>query len=103
MPPKPCFAPGSQSGGIGRTRTVLALFTALMLGACREQSVPPETDIVRPARIETVGADAMDSGLRFPGRVRAVKRVELAFNVSGELKELLVREGQTVAAGIESR
>ncbi|MDT8439300.1 MAG: efflux RND transporter periplasmic adaptor subunit [Wenzhouxiangellaceae bacterium] len=71
----------------------------LLLSACTEPPPPPEADVVRPAEIEIVGTGPLDSGLRFPGRVRAVKRVELAFNVSGELKELLVREGQTVPAG----
>lgn len=70
-----------------------------LLAACSAPPSPPAEDPVRPARIETVGAPALGSDLRFPGKVRAVKRVELSFNVSGERVELLVREGQRVKAG----
>lgn len=41
----------------------------------------------------------LGSDLRFPGRVRAVQRVELAFNVPGQIVELPVAEGESVKAG----
>lgn len=76
---------------------VLAALT--LLAGC-EQPVPPETaEFSRPAEILEVGGGGHASGLRFPGRVRAVQRAELAFNVPGQVVELPVREGQKLAAG----
>lgn len=77
---------------------MLAL-AASLLAAC-DAEVPTEpVDVVRPALIERVGEAALSSDLRFPGRVRAVTRAELSFNVAGELLELPVSEGQRVRAG----
>ncbi|MBO1518953.1 efflux RND transporter periplasmic adaptor subunit [Oceanisphaera sp. DM8] len=47
----------------------------------------------------TVDPDETRLDLRFPGRVRAVERAELAFNIPGRLIELPVKEGQRVAKG----
>ena len=46
-----------------------------------------------------INNSASSSGLRFPGRVRAVQRAELAFNVPGQVIEFPAREGQLLAAG----
>ena len=86
--------------GRGCPKTVvLVLFVAL--AGC-EQTAPPPTepaDVSRPAEILQVTAAALGSDLRFPGRVRAVQRVELAFNVPGQIMELPVAEGEAVKAG----
>jgi RND family efflux transporter MFP subunit len=75
-------------------------FAALVLLAGCQQAPPPETaEFSRPAEILEVGGGAQTSGLRFPGRVRAVQRAELAFNVPGQIIELPVKEGQKLAAG----
>jgi RND family efflux transporter MFP subunit len=47
----------------------------------------------------TVGDTEQVSGLRFPGRVRAVQRAELAFNVPGRIVEFPAEEGAAVEAG----
>jgi membrane fusion protein, multidrug efflux system len=73
---------------------------AIVLAGCQEPAPPaaaPETS--RPAEILEIVPAALDSGLRFPGRVRAVQRAELAFNVPGQIIEFPVSEGQAVAAG----
>lgn len=85
-----------------RARLLAALLVAcslVLLVGCGDQAPAPAADVVRPVLMQTVGESAVDSGLRFPGRVRAVRRAELAFNVAGELVELPVNEGQTVQAG----
>jgi RND family efflux transporter MFP subunit len=58
-----------------------------------EKAVQP---VVRPIKMLTVvsGQEAMKRS--FPGRVRASKRVELAFQVSGPLIELPIEEGLEV-------
>jgi RND family efflux transporter MFP subunit len=71
----------------------------LLAAGCSDPPAPPPADVVRPVMIQTVGESEISSGLRFPGRVRATERAELSFNVSGELVELPVEEGRTVAAG----
>lgn len=46
-----------------------------------------------------VGASDQASNLRFPGRVRAAQRADLAFNVAGQVIELPAEEGQHVQKG----
>ena len=45
------------------------------------------------------GASDQASNLRFPGRVRAAQRADLAFNVAGQVIELPAEEGQHVQKG----
>lgn len=73
----------------------LALALLLFVAGCRPQVSPP-AEVVRPVKtmVVSVGGDA--SVRRFPGRVEAAKQVELAFQVSGLLTSLTVREGQSV-------
>ncbi len=77
----------------------LGTLVAALVAGCGEAPSPEPVEVVRPVLMQTIGESAIDSGLRFPGRVRAVRRAELAFNVSGELVELPVNEGETVQAG----
>jgi membrane fusion protein, multidrug efflux system len=79
---------------------VVLVVAALMLAGCAEPQPPAALEEVsRPVKVlEVAGADA-GSGLRFPGRVRAVQRAELAFNVPGRIVEFPAREGQVLAAG----
>lgn len=76
------------------------LCALVMLAACgeRDDGVPSEP-AVRPVRTVFVG-DSSDSELRrFPGRVEATQQAELSFRVAGQLREVLVREGDRVEAG----
>ncbi|MBR9856250.1 MAG: efflux RND transporter periplasmic adaptor subunit [Gammaproteobacteria bacterium] len=89
---------------MGWKNAVLGLLSAagLLSGlAGCDRDVPPVAteEVVRPAQIMQVGAGAGEASLRFPGRVRAVQRAELAFNVPGRIVELPVREGQRVERG----
>ena len=74
----------------------LALFA---VAACDRSPPAQPQEVARPAQIVTVGATGLGSGLRFPGRVRAVKRAELAFDVAGKIVEFPVTEGQRLKAG----
>jgi RND family efflux transporter MFP subunit len=78
---------------------VLALVASTLVACSREappSTPPPEA---RPAEILEIGASGLQSGLRFPGRVRAVQRAELAFGVPGRIVEFPVKEGERVARG----
>jgi membrane fusion protein, multidrug efflux system len=81
--------------------TTAATVLLLALAGCEQPAPPPRAvaDVSRPAQILEVTAATLGSDLRFPGRVRAVQRVELAFNVPGQIVELPVDEGAVVKAG----
>ncbi|WP_211354025.1 efflux RND transporter periplasmic adaptor subunit [Thiohalocapsa marina] len=82
-------------------RFTAVLLTVAALGGCKDQAppTPPIDPPSRPAEILEITASTLDSGLHFPGRVRATQRVELAFDISGRIVELAVTEGERVDAG----
>ncbi len=88
---------------LGPSRRLMILILGLLVGlaGCQPSAPPPSApaDSSRPAQILTIRAAELSSNLRFPGRVRAVQRVELAFNVPGQIIDLPVTEGQAVPAG----
>ncbi|THB70370.1 MAG: efflux RND transporter periplasmic adaptor subunit [Gammaproteobacteria bacterium] len=53
----------------------------------------------RLVKSEVIGDANKDFGRRFPGKVRAVQRVNMAFQVHGIIKELNVKEGEKVEIG----
>lgn len=88
--------------GLGSPRLIIAVLALLLGLAGCQQAAPPASesaDVSRPAEILRVTAAAMQPDLRFPGRVRAVQRVDLAFNVPGQIIEFPVTDGQSLPAG----
>jgi RND family efflux transporter MFP subunit len=78
----------------------LALLLLPGISSCgRRKEEPPEKEVVRPVKMLTVAAAGSGRELIFPGRVRASRRVELSFKVSGPLVELPAEEGQAVKKG----
>jgi multidrug efflux system membrane fusion protein len=75
-----------------------ALCVAIFGTAC-SQKTAAQPEVVRPVRTMIVAAGEENVERSFPGRIEASRQVELAFQVSGLLVELPVREGQTVAKG----
>jgi len=77
---------------------LLPLGALAILGGCTPPP-PPKVQAVRPVNTMVV-ASGEDSRIRsFPGRVEASNNVQLAFQVSGLLVDLPVREGQNVKKG----
>ena len=74
----------------------IALSLLVLAAGCSPQA-PTATDVVRPVQTMLVSAGGDTNVRSFPGRVEASKKVELAFQVSGLLVSLPVREGQNVA------
>ena len=70
------------------------------MSAC-EPRIPPEIEdqSVRPARVMTVNLENQDQHLELVGRVEAAQSIDLAFEVSGPLYKLPIREGQEVKKG----
>ena len=75
----------------------LGLFTLLLVGCSKEEAAPAE-EVAQPVKVITIG-ESSGKERTFPGRIRANKRVDLAFQVSGPLEALPAEEGQMVKKG----
>ena len=73
-----------------------ALLTVLVTSCGKKEEKVPERKVVRPVKIMTIMSSEEAFKRKFPGKVRAAKRVELAFQVGGPLIELPIEEGQNV-------
>jgi RND family efflux transporter MFP subunit len=76
------------------TAGLLLLFAA----GCSSPAAPKD-DVVRPVKTVVVTAGEEPHVRSFPGKVEASRKAELAFQVSGLLANLPVKEGQKVAKG----
>jgi membrane fusion protein, multidrug efflux system len=84
-------------GGVDRSVSIALSILVLASGCSRKAPAPTEV-VVRPVRTMVVTTGAESHVRTFPGRVEASNKVELAFQVSGLLVSLPVREGQQVTA-----
>ena len=77
-----------------------ALFAAavVVVAGC-EQEVVEQVQVVRPIKILTIERLASGQTLEFPGEVDATENADLSFEVAVRIIELVVREGQDIAAG----
>ena len=76
----------------------MALSILVLASGCSPKAPTPTEAVVRPVKTMVVSAGAESNVRRFPGRVEASNKVELAFQVSGLLVSFPVREGQQVTA-----
>ena len=83
------------SKAFGGKMTIGLSILALASGC--SPKAPTPTEVVRPVKTMVVSAGAESNVRTFPGRVEASNKVELAFQVSGLLVSLPVREGQKVS------
>lgn len=75
------------------------LLAALSLLGC-ERPLPEAPDqVLRPVQVQRVVSRPTTSVRDFVGRLDAAQTVDLAFEVDGEMTELPILEGQSVAAG----
>ena len=77
-------------------RCVTALLAAALVASCGGE--PPEP-VVRPVRSMVVGDVGGLEARWWPGRAKAAQEVDLAFEVSGQLVQLSVKEGDVVEVG----
>ena len=78
----------------------LVSLSAFILCSCgKREPEKAEVTEVRPIKLMAVGSTLTGQTRKLPGTVRATERVDLAFQVSGPLIELPVREGQRVKRG----
>ncbi len=74
-----------------------ALTAALTACGKKEESLAPPAS--RPVKIYTVDGGVAQAVRQFPARVDASQRAEMSFRVSGQLQEIVVREGDLVEEG----
>jgi RND family efflux transporter MFP subunit len=82
-------------------RATLAAAAALgmAVGAlgCAEEPPPPEP-LVRPIKMLTI-AGGLSGTREYPGRIKAVQQVDMAFEVAGRITEFVYKEGERAEAG----
>ncbi len=85
-----------------RSVSLLSVLPALFLIAgCGEEPAPMVADVSRPVKTLLVLAPETGSIRSFPARIDADRKAELAFRVSGKVKDLPVKEGDRVEKGQE--
>jgi RND family efflux transporter MFP subunit len=70
-----------------------------LVTACGKKEEAPAPAVVRPVKAMTLESQSQALARKFPGRVRAHRRADLSFKVSGRLKELPAEEGMQIKKG----
>jgi len=84
--------------GYAAVVTLLFIALAFTTGCSKEEEEAPKP-VIKAVKIMTVQAGQDVYSMSFPGKVRAAKRSELSFKVSGPLSELPIDEGQLIKKG----
>jgi len=77
----------------------LLMAFCLFLGGCKDVEKVELPDPIKPVKLFKVQAEQEKLEMSMPGKVRAARRSELSFKVSGPLEKLPVVEGQLVKKG----
>lgn len=80
-------------------RKTLPVLLFLALSAACDKAPPPPPPDVRPVRAERVGVGVAAQPVRYAGEIRARHEADLAFRVSGRVRERSVETGSAVKAG----
>jgi multidrug efflux system membrane fusion protein len=79
--------------------TLLVIFLVSLLNGCKGGEEPVVEEPVKPVKLLKIVAGQEQLTMSLPGRVRAARRSELSFKVSGPLEKLPIEEGQVVKKG----
>ena len=77
----------------------IAAVVILPLVGCSKEEEVIKKEMIRPAKIMTIAQASTTQTFKYPGKVQALDRVEVSFEVSGKLVALVVKEGQEVNNG----
>lgn len=77
----------------------LATLVLAPLTGCSKKEEEVQKEVIRPAKILTIEQGGSTQTSKYPGKVQALDRVEVSFEVSGKLISLPVKEGQRVKKG----
>ncbi len=83
----------------GYCSVLLLVVAANLLVSCKNKEEIAVPEPVKPVKLHTVAAGQAQLKMSLPGRVRAARRSELSFKVSGPLEKLPIDEGQFVKKG----
>ncbi len=78
---------------------LIAVLLIFITSCGKEEAEGPEKTVVRPVKIMTLASSGEMTRFTFPGKVRASRRVAMAFQVSGTLIKLPIKEGVQVKEG----
>jgi len=81
------------------TILLLSMCLGMFFWTACSKEVPEKAETIYPVRLMTVPSAQGLSGQTFPGKVRAARRVDLSFRVSGPLVKLPIEEGQLLKRG----
>ena len=81
----------------GVTMVAVAVYSVFFVDWTKEP--PPEPVVIRPLKTMVIESPFAAAGRRYPGKVAPNERVDLAFQVSGQLIEFNVKKGDDVTKG----
>jgi RND family efflux transporter MFP subunit len=79
--------------------TISGLTLGFLTAGCSKEQPVEQEPVVRPVKIDTIGALDEASVREYPGTIRAFQNAEMGFEVHGLITEFLVREGDHVVKG----
>ncbi len=82
-----------------KTWLIPTLTTLFIMTGCSKAPEPAPVDVVRPVKVMTLESFGGSFKRKFPGRVQASERLEMAFQVGGKLNKLNAKKGDTVKKG----
>jgi RND family efflux transporter MFP subunit len=77
----------------------LATLILTPITGCSKKKEEAPKEVVRPAKILTIKQGGSTETSKYPGKVQALDRVEVSFEVSGKLISLPIKEGQRIKKG----
>jgi len=85
--------------GLPNSRFLPVILSILLMAACGKAPEPEPEPLARPVKIMTIGAPDETLNWEFPGKVTAIRDVELAFEVQGKIIELPIEDGLKASEG----
>ena len=77
-------------------KTLIAFLIVLIIGCDNREPPEPESQKVRPAKIQTLTGSTDYRELRFAAKVEAMQTSDLSFEVPGRLESVAFKEGENV-------
>lgn len=88
-----------MSKNLTRFTTLSLIIVVSILSGCEQQAPDTEEPVLRPVRTMTVENAEISRQHEFSAVVEANRSADLSFKISGELVEILVKEGDEVSEG----